>query len=165
MPLNTPHSVSENSLDFWSQSSILHDTDHPQLHSLGNSIYARALFARQNFSYYKIEKMRFHPCRISVTVNKKKAKITQRYILHINCYNHISINSIFYYGFKSIRLSAGFTHLTPSVRLALIFSYSSVQFSRSVVSNSLRLHASQHTRPPCPSPTPGVHPNSCASSW
>ena len=42
---------------------------------------------------------------------------------------------------------------------------SSVQFSRSVVSNSLRPHESQHIRPPCPSPTPGVHPNSCASSW
>ena len=42
---------------------------------------------------------------------------------------------------------------------------SSVQFSRSVVFNSLRSHESQHTRPPCPSPTPGVHPNSCASSW
>ena len=40
----------------------------------------------------------------------------------------------------------------------------SVQFSHSVVSDSLRPHESQHTRPPCPSPTPGVHPNSCASS-
>ena len=38
------------------------------------------------------------------------------------------------------------------------------QFSRSVVSNSLRPHESQHTRPPCPSPTPGVYPNSCPSS-
>ena len=35
----------------------------------------------------------------------------------------------------------------------------SVQFSRSVVSNSLRPHETQHARPPCPSPTPGVHPN------
>ena len=43
-------------------------------------------------------------------------------------------------------------------------SVQSVQFSRSVVSNSLRLHESQHTRPPCPSPTPGVHSNSCPSS-
>ena len=42
--------------------------------------------------------------------------------------------------------------------------FSSVQFSRSVVSDSLRPHESQHTRPPCPSPTPGVHPNSCSSS-
>ena len=43
---------------------------------------------------------------------------------------------------------------------------SSVQFSRSVASDSLRPHESQHTRPPCPSPTPRVHPNSCAlSQW
>ena len=39
-----------------------------------------------------------------------------------------------------------------------------VQFSRSVVSDSLRPHESQHTRPPCPSPTPGVHSNSRPSS-
>ena len=38
--------------------------------------------------------------------------------------------------------------------------FSSVQFSRSVVSNSLRSHESQHARPPCPSPTPRVHSNS-----
>ena len=37
---------------------------------------------------------------------------------------------------------------------------SSVQFSRSVVSDSLRPHESQHARPRCPSPTPGVHSNS-----
>ena len=41
---------------------------------------------------------------------------------------------------------------------------SSVQFSRSVMSDSSRPHELQHTRPPCPSPTPGVHPNSCPSS-
>ena len=41
---------------------------------------------------------------------------------------------------------------------------SSVQFSRSVVSNSLRPHESQHARPPCPSPTPRVHPNPRPSS-
>ena len=40
----------------------------------------------------------------------------------------------------------------------------SVQFSRSVVSNSLRLHESQHARLPCPSPTPEVYTNSCPSS-
>ena len=43
---------------------------------------------------------------------------------------------------------------------------SSVQFSRSVVSDSLPPHESQHTRPPCPSPTPGVHSDSCTlSPW
>ena len=42
--------------------------------------------------------------------------------------------------------------------------FSSVQFSRSVMSDCLRPHESQHTRPPCPSPTPGVYSNSCPSS-
>ena len=42
--------------------------------------------------------------------------------------------------------------------------FSSVQFSHSVVSDSLPPHELQHTRPPCSSPTPGVHSNSCASS-
>ena len=42
--------------------------------------------------------------------------------------------------------------------------FSSVQFSHSAVSNSFRPHESQHAGPPCPSPTPRVHPNSCASS-
>ena len=42
----------------------------------------------------------------------------------------------------------------------------SVQFSCSVVSDSLRPHGLQHTRPPCPSPTPGVYPNLCPlSQW
>ena len=44
--------------------------------------------------------------------------------------------------------------------------FSSVQFSHSVVSDSLRPHESQHSRPPCPSPSPGVHSNSCPlSQW
>ena len=42
--------------------------------------------------------------------------------------------------------------------------FSSVQFSHSVVSDSLRPHESQHARPPCPSPTPGVYSDSCPSS-
>ena len=46
-----------------------------------------------------------------------------------------------------------------------ILLFSSVQFSRSVVSDSLRPHESQHARPPCPSPTPAVYSNSCPSSW
>ena len=43
---------------------------------------------------------------------------------------------------------------------------STVQFSHSVMSVSLRPHEPQHARPPCPSPTPGVYPNSCPlSQW
>ena len=47
---------------------------------------------------------------------------------------------------------------------ALFFQFSSVQFSRSVMSDSLRPHELQHARLPCPSPTPGVYSNSCPSS-
>ena len=47
-----------------------------------------------------------------------------------------------------------FYHLYSSIQ------FSSVYFSCSVLSDSLRLHESQHARPPCPSPTPGVHSNS-----
>ena len=43
--------------------------------------------------------------------------------------------------------------------------YVSVQFSRSVVSDCLWPHGLQHTRLPCPSPTPGACSNSCLSSW
>ena len=42
----------------------------------------------------------------------------------------------------------------------LVLIFSSVQFSHSVVSNSLRPHESQHARPPCPSPSPGIHSDS-----
>ena len=47
----------------------------------------------------------------------------------------------------------------PNLRLP-----ESVQFSRSVMSDSLRPHELQHARPPCPSPTPEVHPNPCPSN-
>ena len=46
----------------------------------------------------------------------------------------------------------------------VVTSGGSVQFSCSVVSDSLQPHGLQHTRPPCPSPTPGVYPNSCPLS-
>ena len=55
-----------------------------------------------------------------------------------------------------IRWSSDFRSLTVWI--------SSVQFSRSVVSDSSQPHESQHARPPCPSPTPGVHSDSRPSS-
>ena len=51
-----------------------------------------------------------------------------------------------------------------TVFLNFTFQFSSVQFSRSVVSDSLRPHELQHARPPCPSPTLGVHSDSRPSS-
>ena len=53
------------------------------------------------------------------------------------------------------------SHPWSSPSPALNGMVSSVQFSRSVVSDSLRPHESQHTRPPCPSPSPKVSPSSC----
>ena len=50
--------------------------------------------------------------------------------------------------------------------LTYIYTDSSVQFSCSVVSDSLQPHEPQHSRPPCPSPTPGVYSDSCLlSRW
>ena len=49
-------------------------------------------------------------------------------------------------------------------KICSYFQFSSVQFSRSVMSDSLRPHEPQHARPPCLSPTPRVHSNSCPSS-
>ena len=65
---------------------------------------------------------------------------------------------------QSKDISPGHFGLQPLWELNL--QNSSVQFSRSVVSDSLRPHEPQHTRPPCPSPTPGVYPNWCPlSRW
>ena len=50
--------------------------------------------------------------------------------------------------------------LTLSIKFVSGWAFSSVQFNHAVVSDSLRPHKSQHTRPPCPSPTPGVHSDS-----
>ena len=49
--------------------------------------------------------------------------------------------------------------------ILLSLSFCLVQFSHSVVFNSLPPHEPQHARPPCPSPAPGIYPNSCPLSW
>ena len=54
--------------------------------------------------------------------------------------------------------------ITRSVKRCILYFISQVQFSCSVVSDSLRPHERKHTRPPCPSPTPGVHPYPCPLS-
>ena len=51
-------------------------------------------------------------------------------------------------------------HVSLFIGLNILYQFSSVQFSHSVVSDSLWTHESQHTRPPCPSPTPRVHSDS-----
>ena len=64
---------------------------------------------------------------------------------------------------QAIAVMCSFSPDQNSCHKALSVQFSSLQFSRSVVSDSLR-HELQHARPPCPSPTPGVHSNSCPSS-
>ena len=66
---------------------------------------------------------------------------------------------------------ASFWFILSFVYICLIFQFnykflqfSSVQFSCSVMSDSLQPHGPQHARPPCPSPSPGVHSDSCPSS-
>ena len=54
--------------------------------------------------------------------------------------------------------------MITTIDLINIHHFSSVQFSSSVVSDSLRPHELQHTRLPCPSPTPRIYPNPCSSS-
>ena len=55
-------------------------------------------------------------------------------------------------------------HSMPGLFINICYIYS-VQFSHSVMSDSLQPHEQQHTRPSRPSPTPGVHPNPCPLSW
>ena len=54
--------------------------------------------------------------------------------------------------------------MDPGAWWATVHQFSSVQFSRSVMSDSLQPHALQHARPPCPSTTPRVYSKSCPSS-
>ena len=62
-------------------------------------------------------------------------------------------------------LAAAFIYCIVFINIWLFFkSFSSVQFSHSVTSDSLRPRELWHARPPCPLPTPGVHPNPCPSS-
>ena len=67
---------------------------------------------------------------------------------------------------KATTLQRNISRLTLAIVIGVIFScfFSSVQCSRSVMSDSLRPHELQHARPPCPSPTPEAYPNSCPSS-
>ena len=61
-------------------------------------------------------------------------------------------------------LAGGFFQTETPGKLIITLQFSSVHFSRSVMSDSLRPHGLQHARPPCPSPTSGAYSNSCPLS-
>ena len=103
----------------------------------------------------------------------KLYKITQiqainysnNYMLWLNYFNiHIKLKTLEF----SLKRIADF-HSQPhkwAFKISWSAQFSSVQFSCSVVSNSLWPRELQHTRPPCPSSTPGVYPDSCPlSQW
>ena len=75
-----------------------------------------------------------------------------------------SLYSVHWFKCWSLPETPSQTHLEIMFYQLPELPFSSVQFSRSVVSDSLRPHESQHARPPCPSPTSGVYSNSCPSS-
>ena len=100
---------------------------------------------------------------------------------HFDIYNFLlpilafaySFSSFFKYTFRFLFENFCFPVVGPyshykllKTAFAVSYQFSSVQFSHSVVSDSLLPHGPQHTRPPCPSPTPRVYPNSCPlSQW
>ena len=77
--------------------------------------------------------------------------------------------SIYIYGWVPLLLTWNYHNIVnwlyPIQKLRSWHQFSSLQFSCSVVSDSLRRYELQHARSPCPSPDPGVHPNSCSLSW
>ena len=70
-----------------------------------------------------------------------------------------------HHGGEHSALSFYWWHLAQCLAQSMGLRENSVQFSRSVLSDSLRPHGLQHARPPCPSPTPGVYSDSCPLSW
>ena len=86
--------------------------------------------------------------------------------LHIHTpLTHIHIHSLIYTHLHTPHIhSLIHTHTHSFIHTHTHSLISSVQFGRSVVSDSLRPHESQHARPSCPAPTPRVHPDSRPSS-
>ena len=84
-------------------------------------------------------------------------------------YRLSALNIPFCRSYRYVFITQAWSHIFTNLKLNLhcdlvLFQFSSIQLSHSVVSDSLQPHVSQHARPPCPSPTPGVHSNSSPSS-
>ena len=133
----------------------------PSVHSLSLRIFIMkgSEILSRNFPLHFI----FLFCSINM-VNCIDFFLTIKAALHYGC----KLYSIMMYYFFDILLILIFLKF----RVFFIYvheiygSFSPVQFSHSVVSDPLRPHEPQHARPPCPSPTPGVCPNSCPlSRW
>ena len=95
-------------------------------------------------------------------------KIVRRNINNLRCADDTTIMAESKEELKSLLMKVNEESEKAGLKLNIqktkIMSFSSVQFSCSVMSDSLQPHELQHTRPPYPSPTPGVHPDSRPSS-
>ena len=89
---------------------------------------------------------------------KSKRKANPKFLLQFYTLNEYFFNLFFSLKYNRFTMLCWFLTYINVNQL-------SVQFSRSVVSDSLRPHESQHAKPPCPSPTPRVYSNSCPSSY
>ena len=127
------------------------------------------LFSRHTsipWFYYKIFSVAHQWCRMQlqvfldhcpnlITPFKKDPLIMWTYLPHF-LVSRCLLSSVCF--FCSLHHPPSRKDNVRSMRIQAI-DLESVQFSHSVVSDSLRPHELQHARPPCPSPTPGVHPN------
>ena len=111
-------------------------------------------------------------CGLSKVINLSRHYTSWLYYLEKICKDNVCIKKIkqFYswrtlWNIKERRVLSTSMWKRTWVAPYNIGELSSVHFSHSVVSNSLWPHESQHARPPCPSPTPGVYPNSYPLSW
>ena len=108
----------------------------------------------------------FH--RIFLTQGSNLCLLHCRQILYHWATGEAQVGYFFFFNWRIIPLQnfAVFCQTSTwlSHRWTPVLYSQSVQFSRSVVSDSLPPHESKHARPPCPSPSPGVHSDSCPSS-
>ena len=113
---------------------------------------------------------RFSALPPPMSVGFVKYRINPSVLLEVKFITIVAIWLVFINYFHTLKLGIyttmkgiAFNHLLSQSWCCY---YYSVQFSRSLVSDSLQPHESQHARPPCPSPTPGVHSDSCPlSQW
>ena len=102
---------------------------------------------------------------VSPDFKKKKKRYTANNPFPL-CILLIYLASIVFLAVQYFCLKKNILHKDKMLSIGQWVTKDSVQFSQSVVSNSLRPHGLQHARPPCPSPAPGVYPNSSPlSQW
>ena len=106
-------------------------------------------FSRQDICLFNCASSALQKYTIKKRVNRWLYTLEKRFLILKLDWRQLFFNGLFPISFK-----AQFYLLKLNL----------VQFSRSFVSDSLRPHESQHARPPCPSPTPGVHSDSHPSS-